>query len=151
MFIIIIVIAGKQLVNIIPSTDYNELYDENIYFSSTLIQPGYPYDWTPGNVLIPGIATSNRLDADKLDDFTSFTYDEIKSFFHIVYDYNFYFTQNDSVISINGNCSYGYPVSLNITTCEPSFTALGYTNLVKSSRLLIYNSSIIEMVLYSWN
>ena len=67
MFIIIVVIAGQQLINIIPSNDYPQLYDENIYFSSALLQPGYPDDWTPSNVLVPGIATSNRLDADKLD------------------------------------------------------------------------------------
>ena len=151
MFIIIVVIAGKQLINIIPSNDYNQLYDENIYFSSALLQPGYPDDWSPSNVLVPGIATSNRLDADKLDSLNSFTYDEIKSYFHLINEFVFFFEVNNTKLPIDGECNFGYPIPTNSTTCEPDFEILGYNNLVKSSRLLIYNASIIEMELYSWN
>lgn len=151
MFIVIVVIAGKQLINIVPSNTYNQLYDENIYFSSSLIQPGYPLNWNTANVLIPGIATSNRLDTSKLNSFNFFSYDETKSFFHISNDYLFYFQRNNSILTINGECIYGHPVVVNLTTCEPDFSLLGYNNLVKSSRLLIYNSTIIEMELYSWN
>lgn len=151
MFVIIMVIAGKQLINILPSNEYSQLYDENVYFSNTLLQPGHPYDWNTSNVLIPGIAENNRLDASKLSDFSTFTYDQSKSFFHITNEYVFYFKTDTAILPINGVCSHGYSLTVDLVTCEPDFSLLGYSNLVTSSRLVIYNSSILEMVLVSWN
>ena len=84
MFMIILVIAGKQLINIIPSNSYSQLYDENVYLSNTLLQPGYPSDWNAGNVLIPGLAENNSLDVGKLTNLNAFTFDEQKSFFSCV-------------------------------------------------------------------
>ena len=151
MFIIIVVIAGKQLVNILPSPSYENLYDENVYLSTTLLQPGYPSDWTPGNVLIPGIASNNRMDETKLANFDTFTYDETKSFFHIASEYLFYFKNDTGIVPLVGECNFGFAVPTNMTTCEPDITSLGYANLVKTSRIVIYKSDVIEMVLYSWN
>lgn len=151
MFVIIAIIAGKQLVNIIPSDSYNQLYEENIYFSTTLLQSGYPEDWDTSNVLIPGLTTDNRLDTSKLANYDSLTYDEGKSYFHIINNFIFHFKFNDSIIYIDGECSFGFPLPTNTTTCEPQFDTIAYTNLVKSTRLLIYNGTIIEMELFSWN
>ena len=151
MFIFIAIIAGKQLLNILPSDSYAELYGENTYLSNKLLQPGYPLDWTPGNVLIPGFASSNRLDKTKLDNLNTFSYDEIKSFYHISSEFIFYFREDAGIINISNKCNYGFAISTNLSTCEPNFQSLGYSDLVKSSRLIIYNSSIIEMVLFSWN
>lgn len=151
MFVIIVVIAGKQLINILPSTSYTQLYDENVYFSNTLLQPGYPSDWTPADVLVPGIANNNRLDETKLAYFDAFTYDQAKSYFHVINNFIFQFRYNGSILLINGECNHGYAMPVNASTCEPEFETIGYTNLVRSSRLVIYNSTIIEMELFSWN
>lgn len=149
MFIIVVVIAGFQLINILPSTSYATLYEENIYLSNTILQPGYPLDWTPSNVLVPGIADNGRLDTTKLLDFRNFTYDQTKSFLHISNDYLFYFQDKNGVINMSG-CIFGFSIPTG-PDCAPQMTVLGYNNLVKTNRLIIYNSTIIEMVLYSWN
>ena len=74
-----------------------------------------------------------------------------KVFFHVSSDYIFYFLKNNSIQTIAGTCMFGFAIATNATTCEPIFDSLGYANLVKTSRLLIYNSTIVEMVLISWN
>ncbi|MGM5481393.1 MAG: hypothetical protein ACQESE_03200 [Nanobdellota archaeon] len=148
-FIFLVLIAFKLIVSIVPNDDFKLLNDENIFITDMLMQQGYPDNWTDSSVIIPGITTDNRLNKTKLEEYDKISYPRTKGLLHIRSDYSLAFYDGGNPINISG-CVHGYSVMTN-SSCHPQFDSLSYTNFVKTERFLIFNSSIIKMVVYSWS
>lgn len=148
-FIFMLVISTKLIVDIVPDTDFEIVYNNNIYASESLISKGFPLDWNTTNVIIPGITNHYRLNETKLTLYDQISYDKSKELLHSNTEYFFIFKNQTDVVNVS-KCIHGYNISYN-ENCEPNLTTIQYSNLVKTERLLIYNSKVIQLVIYNWN
>lgn len=107
--------------------------------SSSLVTQGSPSDWNKSNVEIIGLTDGNqRLVQEKLDMFANMSYAETRQKFRTPYEYYFYLEDvNGSVIPINGEEGIGS----NATNAK---------NLLSITRVVIYNSKLINMVVQVW-
>jgi len=145
----LLVIGFTQLFSFLPSSSFEQLYEDSVYISNVLIDSGYPADWNSTNVILPGIANDHELNISKLKNYSLLSYENSKILLHITSEYVFFFKNKTDVQNFT-SCTYGYPVDLNITSCEPDLTLIPYKNLVKTQRLLAYDGSIVTMIIYTW-
>ncbi|MBN1175433.1 hypothetical protein JXA48_02200 [Candidatus Woesearchaeota archaeon] len=148
-FIVLLVIGFTQLFSFLPNSDFKQLYGDATYLSNVLVDSGYPTYWNSTNVLLPGLADNHRLNVTKLHEFENISYTNSKLLFHITSEYVFFFKNQTDYLNLS-NCTYGYPISVNITSCEPNLLSFNYKNLVKTQRLLAYDGNIVTMVIYTW-
>jgi len=108
--------------------------------SGSLATQGNPVDWNKTNVKIIGITNGNqRIVQEKLDMFSNMTYGESKSRLRTPYDFYFYLEElNGSLIEIDGEEGIG----------SKSDDA---DNVVSLTRVVIYNSRLINMVIQIWD
>lgn len=123
--------------------------------SSSLVLSGYPSDWDSTNVIRIGITNDQRINSTKIYFFKQLKYNETKKKFATAYDYFVFFTDDKGVVlNINGTCGIGNPavgatyvggacMPINITNINPK-------KLVKTERYLIYNSTVVKMIVYLW-
>lgn len=141
IFVIVIFIYYEYANNLSqdPSGITSDLMMEAKAISSSLITQGFPVNWNQSNVIIIGLTDGNqRLVQEKLDMFADMDYGSTKTKFRIPYDYYFYLEDVDgSIIQINGEDGIG----LNATDPE---------NLIPITRIVIYNSKLISMVVQIW-
>jgi len=114
------------------------LVSETKTISSTLVTRGFPEGWTAVNVTNVGLTDGgSRINATKLSNFNSWTYEERRGYLHTTKDYYFYLeylngTKFNELCTDAGNC----------TDWNSSY------HLTQGTRLLIQGSDIIRMVLY---
>lgn len=149
IFIFLILLSIKVIIGIQPKYEYDTLIRENTYISEQLVKEGYPSDWNTTNVIIPGITDNTRLNETKLSQLDNITYERLKTLMHTTSDFAFFFTNGTQNLNIS-NCIHGHPVETS-STCEINISSIEYSDLVKTERLLIHNSSIIKLVVYNWN
>jgi hypothetical protein len=125
----------------------DELLTEGKLISDSFLSGGYPADWTTGNVVMIGLTNGNSvLNESKLSSFYSMDYQETRHVLDIKYNYYLYFAcKNGSIAVINGSEGKGYP---GITPYNADSIETG--RLTKISRLVLYDSQIVEMVLLLW-
>lgn len=150
LFIIIIFVALKLIINLVPNNQYENIYREGSGLSTTLLKPGYPNSWNETTVILPGIAENNRINLTKLSRYDNMSYGRLKTLFHLSNEYIFLFRNATSVINIS-KCVRGFDIAVNTTTCEPDFSTIKYENLVRFDRIVIINSTLSNMVIYLWN
>ena len=148
-FITLLVIGFTQLFNVLPSSDFKDLYSDATYLSNVLVDSGYPMDWNATDVILPGIADNHRVNVSKLKEYKSMSYVNSKLKLHITSEYAFFFKNMTDYINIS-DCTYGYPIGVKAGTCEPDLDSITYKNLVKTQRLLAYDGNIVTMVIYTW-
>ena len=107
--------------------------------SNSLVTRGYPADWTASNVTTVGFTDGNyRINSTKLSDFNSWGYEERRGYLHTTKDYYFHLEY------LNGT-------EFN-KLCEDEFAGCVKWNesqeLVQSTRLLLYDGSVVRVVLY---
>ncbi len=142
MIFSIVVITYFYYVEHSPSSDdnlVNSLMAEAKTITNYLITEGYPEDWTAANVSTVGLTDGNyRIVDTKLSNFNSWGYEERRGYIHTTKDYYFYLEY------LNGT-------RFN-ELCEDQFAGCVAWNssvyLVQASRILIYDSKIVRLVLY---
>ncbi len=149
-FIFLLLLAVKILISIIPVAGYEDLYRDNIYISDQLVDSGYPTNWDNTTVIISGLTDAYDINLTKLSQFDAMNYNRTKTMFHVTNEYLFYFKNLTDVLNIS-SCMHGYPLAHNITTCELNLSSITYDNLVQTTRLVAYNASLVQLVVYSWN
>lgn len=92
------------------------------------------------------IAENNRINDTKLKNFSDINYNRTKILFQISGDYVFYF-YNGTMINYNNSCFRGYNLTPDCTLNIP----LTANNIAKTERIVILNSSIVKMIVISWN
>jgi len=61
-----------------------------------------------------------------------------------------FFIHNGTTVINTTRCVYGY--SLNITSgCEPVLNGLGYEDLSRVDRIVLYDSKVVTLTVYAWN
>lgn len=149
LFIIITLITVKVVYSLYPSQDHIAVYRDAVHTTDVLLSKGYPINWTNDTVLLPGISYNNRIDKRLLFNFSEIDYFQSKALLQIKSDYIF-FIQNSTQIINTSRCVYGYPIETH-ANCTPILTSISYENLVKINRLIIYNSSVMQLTVYVWN
>ena len=150
MFFALAIMGVMLIIQILPNESYEQLYQENNYISQMLTGAGYPLNWTNDTVIIPGIADDYRLNLTKVYYHDIIEYEELKSYFQLTSDYLYYFENNTHILNLS-NCTHGYNVTLVPGTCKPNMTTIEFDNLVRTTRLLAHNGTMVRFVIYSWN
>ena len=107
--------------------------------SSALITQGSPSDWNQTNVEIIGLTDgSQRLVQEKLDMFVNMTYSQARTKLRTPYDFYFYLEELDGTrILVDGKEGFGTESN-------------GADNIVTMTRVVVYNSNLINMVVHVW-
>jgi|FLOH01.1.fsa_nt_gi hypothetical protein len=145
IFAIGLILVSRFLFNAGVDNNFNEVRSESELLSEYLFSEGVPSDWDNNSVVRIGLLTDDRLNITKLEMLYNMSYNESKYYLSTPFDYLIYFQQNGTILNISG-CGFG-PVILN---CNQTIVSADHKDLAKISRFVVYNSSIIEMVLYVW-
>ncbi|MBN2052764.1 hypothetical protein JW756_04640 [Candidatus Woesearchaeota archaeon] len=166
LFIIAALISVKILINSFnTNTAFEELKDDAVKISETFLSEGYPVNWTNESAIRPGLLTGNRLDQAKVlhaMNNSYLNYTALKSKLQAKHDFLVIFQNryNDMVEFNDELCKIGYPsIVINYTTpapgitncTNPIFASISYDNMIKLTRLSVYNSDIVRMVVYVWD
>ena len=161
LFILAAIISVKIIVNSFAmNTDFIQLKDDATKISEMLLSEGYPVDWNNETVIRPGLLTGKRLDPDKVAKAINLSYSALKPKLQTRYDFIVIFEEpGGDMIEFGNNCTIGSPdVPVNQSGTPPAvdchnllFDTVKHDNLVKLSRLIIYDSRIIRMVVYTWS
>lgn len=147
MFVLLLVTGLSLFLSINTDTNFEDATREAIYVSNILMSEGSPSNWNSSTVISPGLLSDGVLNNTKLEYFSEFNYDELKSFFALRNDFSFFFRDDTGFIN-TGSCSYGYDFPND--NCDPLFDELDYENLIVINRFVAVNSSIKNLVLYVW-
>jgi len=148
LFLIMVVIYFTFINNLSSGgADFSSLYDETIILSDTLLSAGSPANWTANSVDEIGVTDGKyRLMQSKWRNLSTMDYSKQKLLLKTKYDYLIFFENKDeNVLNINGTEYAGFS-GLNKDTVKNQ----KYEELISIKRLLIYNNTIITMVVYSW-
>lgn len=149
IFLIVMAISGKLIVDMTADNKFEQAYKENLQVSESLLTTGMPTNWTKDNIIIPGIVNDQRLNITKLEEFEKLDYELSKTLLNTKSEFLFYFKNATEIINIS-NCSYGY--NINYTAgCQPNIQNIDMENLVHTDRYIIHNGEIISMRILTWN
>ena len=112
--------------------------------SNILLSDGYPEDWNSTNVVEMGILTNGKINQTKLEAFYNFVqldYPQTKLVLNTAYDYYFFLDQNMTINSVEVE-GIGKPGVTKDTIVAK--------NLIKISRVTIYQNKPIGAQLYIW-
>jgi len=162
LFILAALIAVKIIINSFSAnTDFQELKSETSKISEILLSEGFPVNWSSGNssdVIRPGLLTGKRLNESKVIQAMNSTYvnyTSLKTMLQTKHDFAVIFQKsNNTVINFTDMCAIGKPsVSIwnGISCSAPNFNNIDHKNMVQLNRLVVYNSAITRMVVYTWN
>ena len=161
LFVIAALLCTKIIVNSFSTnTSFEELKADASKISEMMLSEGYPHDWTNETIVRPGLLTAERLNESKVVEAMNMTYSYLKPKLKTKYEFLVIFQKsNNDMMEFDGLCVIGNPaVDINYTgalpniDCHyPDFTSISYDNLVKITRLVIYESEINRMVVYAWN
>ncbi len=150
LFLIVAITSISLIINANPSDKYDELYKDTVHLSGQLMSQGHPHEWDEDSVVIPGLLENKtRLSTTKLEEYNKLNYNNTKNLLQTRHDYFFYFNDGRETLNIT-QCNYGYEIETD-AECNPALESLNYDNLVRIERILIHDSKLVKMVIYSWN
>jgi hypothetical protein len=152
MFIGMLLISVNMMLSMSNKDNYEPVYREAIHISDILMSDGVPNNWNSTTVITPGllrIDSESRINNTKLASFNSIGYARTKTLFRSDHEYLFFFRNSTRIINMS-SCIYGYPISVD-ENCTPMLTSLNYNNLAKIERVVIINSTVVTMVIYTWD
>lgn len=127
------------------SSEFDSVVRDADHISSVLMSSGSPNDWNSSNVKSLGLLSDNRINKSKLLEFDSLDYYTSKSLFSVSNDFAFYFENSSGILNVEGTCLRGL-----ITGCDDLISNLEYEDLASSRRIIILDSSIVELVVVVW-
>jgi hypothetical protein len=146
-FMVGVLIFGIVVITYFYYTEHSSYSDETLLLSliseakvvsNSLVAEGYPPGWSLSNVTTVGLTDGDyRINSTKLSNFNSWGYEERRGYLHMGKDYYFYLE---------------YPNSTRFNElCKDPFGGCVEWNssyyLAQNTRLLIYNHSVVRMVL----
>ena len=118
----------------------NSLNYEANTIADIILSEGYPIGWNENNVVSPGILTDKKIDNTKLEKFYNLSltdYSKIKGLFGSKEEFYFFISEN---FSIGGNEVEGIGSRSGASN-----------NLVRVTRVVIYNDKPVSFNLELWN
>jgi hypothetical protein len=149
LFIIIVLICAKLMLNTYSSNTHLVLYRDAVHLSDNLLSYGYPTNWTSSLVILPGIAGNNRINTTQLEEFDKLEYSHTKNLMHVTSDYIFFIRNSTSIVNIN-QCTHGHNISVD-ANCNPIMSSIAYNDLVRVDRLVLYDSKVVTLTIYAWD
>ncbi len=122
---------------------------ENLFYdgeslTNILLSKGFPNSWNSTNVVKIGILSDNKINATKLErfyDLSQTEYEKTKALFNTRYDYYFFLDENMTINSV--------PVE-GIGKPGATKTTINAVNLIKVTRVVIYENKPVTAYLYIW-
>ena len=148
LFVLIVVAGIILIVEIIPDASFRDLQRENTYIANTLMEPGFPLNWTNETVLIPGIAKDHRINKTKLFAFSNLSYNQQKTTLQVSGEFLFFFRNATDIYNLT-QCNYGYPAPVN-ASCHINLTGIEKRHVITTTRLVIYDGEPVLMEVQSW-
>lgn len=149
LFMIVVFLAVKIILTIYPTENHIQVYRDAVHLSDNLLSEGYPPDWNTTNVILPGIAGNNRINNTKLALFKELDYQRAKTLLHVTSDFIFFISNSTTIIN-TGQCLYGHNLSTE-ANCKPILTTEKYDTLARIDRMVIYNSTVYTLTVYTWD
>lgn len=146
IFLIGVLLTSRFIFNAMTDDDFSRIRVEAETTSEDFLSEGVPNNWTNDTLVKIGLITNNRLNITKVSRLYNMSYPDTKFYLPSGLDYLLFFQKNLTVLNIT-KCGYG---AINLTSCAVDISGLEYDNLVRVTRFVIYNNSIIQMVLYVW-
>ncbi len=113
-------------------------YDGNL-IANAFLSEGYPLDWNENNVISLGIMSNNRINQTKLERFYALStsnYQKTKELFNTKYEYYIFSSENFTIAGQEVSGIGNFP--------------LNPKNLIKISRITIYNNKPIDLNFEIW-
>ena len=122
-----------------PNEIISELVMDAKAISASLITQGSPNDWNLTNVQIIGLTDGNqRIMQNKIDMIGNFSYNNLSSILRTRYDYFIQLIElNGSIINISGKEGVG-------------LAPYNEDNVIAITRIVVYDSRLISMVVKVW-
>jgi hypothetical protein len=149
LFLFVLLLSVRIILTMNTTEPYDLTYREAVYLSDNVLSEGYPKTWTTSDVIIPGIALDNKINAEKLFNYSLLEYNKTKIAYQITGEYLFYFSNGTSILNVT-QCIYGFNVPVT-SDCEPIISNLTYSNLAKIDRIVFYDNQILRMTFYVWS
>ncbi|MFH1174517.1 MAG: hypothetical protein V1725_05245 [archaeon] len=150
IFIAALLLSIKIIAGLFP-VDATLLQQEAITLSNYLMSEGNPENWSlTGSPYRIGLLTADRLDIAKYQWLTnqSISYSAAKQLMTLRYDFFINFQNETDILNITA-CGYGSArVVQDNGNCTFQLNSTSYDNLVKVTRFLLFNSSLIKMNVY---
>lgn len=160
LFIAAALIAVKIIINSFTvNTAFEEMKSDASKISEILLSEGFPEGWMNDSVIRPGLLDNeSRLSITKVNNamnLSIITYSSMKAKLQTKYDFMAIFRRADGdMIEFNNYCVIGSPdvdINMNWSDClSPDFLSIDYDDLVKITRLAVYDSNITKMEVYVW-
>ncbi|MBN2458663.1 hypothetical protein JXB28_00100 [Candidatus Woesearchaeota archaeon] len=158
LFILATVIAIKILINAFgTNTAFTELKADTAKISEMLLSEGVPANWDADSVLRPGILEGSRVSSEKAYAAMNMSYEDIRPKFQTRYDFIAVFKDKDDVIinftdstGTDTKCVIGSPDVGTAGCSQTDLSSIDYDNMVKLTRIIIYDASIVKMEVYAW-
>jgi len=134
-----------------------EVYLDAKSIASMIISEGSPNNWTCAQVQRIGIIEkANNISTRKVTEFYNLStndYTKSKTLLGITSEYIVYFVDKDSTyFDINDTGVIGHHgVNAIVGPEHTNITKIKRRNMVRLERILVYNSSPVKMVIYTWN
>jgi hypothetical protein len=162
LFILAALLSVRIIINSFSTNnDFQELKSEASKISEIFLSEGFPADWDNNTVIRPGLLTGKRLDESKVIkamNSTYINYTRLKPMLQSKHDFLVIFEHPDGDMAEFGElCAIGSPRVAIINDSSPSLDchnasfSFNYRNMIKLNRIVVYNSSIVRMVVYAWN
>ncbi|MBU2634332.1 MAG: hypothetical protein KJ674_03735 [Nanoarchaeota archaeon] len=146
IFILMMVFLYSYVTNL-SQTDNNLIRDSEV-ISNSLLSEGYPQNWDEDNVNKIGLFSNKKLSETKLNNFSQLDYEETKSLFKIFNDYYIYFVDENNEVFVIENIQGVGKSGVNSTNIKEVENP---KNIVKTDRIIVYNNTILRMVLHVWD
>lgn len=122
------------------------LENEGNFISESLLSEGYPADWDNESVIRIGLLKDKKIDQKKLEMFYNMTldsesYEKTKRILDTRYDFYLFIDEN---FTINSNSIEG------IGKQGVTKDNINAVNLIKITRLTVYDNKPVSMILYVW-
>lgn len=149
LFLVTIMIFFTYTINYTEesSDEFKLLTYDGESIAESLLSEGHPKKWSSFNVEIIGLTTNNKINQTKLDElytmiYTNGNYSLAKRKLNTIYDFYFFLEENMTAnsISIEGMGKPGI-----------SKNSIDAKNLVKITRLTIYENKTTPLYIYIWN
>lgn len=157
LFIIAGIIAVKMLSGMSFGSGFEDVKRDAETISEQLMSRGIPYDWTNETVLEIGLLTGEKLDRQKWDYFSSLNHSRAKLLLGVQSEYAVLLWHANSSINstIPSPCLIGFPIlnstqTSDGTDCSMQPDLSSEDNVVKLTRLVAFNGTLMSLTIYVW-
>ncbi|MFP4567575.1 MAG: hypothetical protein ACLFN8_01395 [Candidatus Woesearchaeota archaeon] len=132
-------------INVLSSTSSKSYFEDVArdadHISSLFLSEGMPDNWSNSSVLSVGLMSDGRVDLNKMGEYDLLTYNNVKSLLGVSSEFLFYFENSSGMMLVDGLCYRGF-----VEGCGDFKSFITYNDLATSRRIVVLDSSIVELV-----